>query len=129
MLARVRAVLRRRELGRSTRVTEPRGGGFRFEGWQLDLRTRKLTSPRRNDVPLTKGEYALLVAFLEAPQFALTREQLLQSTRMHEDIFDRSIDVQVLRLRRKLEYDPSAPRIIRTARGVGYIFSATVESF
>ena len=80
-------------------------------------------------VALSKGEYALLLAFLEAPQRPLTREHLLQATRVHEDIFDRSIDVQVLRLRRKLETDPSAPRIIQTERGVGYVFALPVESF
>jgi DNA-binding response OmpR family regulator len=80
-------------------------------------------------VTLTKGEYALLVAFLETPQRTLTREQLLQATRVHEDIFDRSIDVQVLRLRRKLETDSSAPRVIQTERGVGYQFAIPVESY
>ncbi|MEY9596974.1 DNA-binding response OmpR family regulator [Bradyrhizobium japonicum] len=59
----------------------------------------------------------------------LTREHLLQATRFHEDIFDRSVDVQVLRLRRKLEADPSAPRIIQTERGVGYVFTIPVEPF
>ena len=70
-----------------------------------------------------------LLAFLEAPQPPLTREQLLQATRVHEDIFDRSIDVRVGRLRRKLEADPSTPRMILTERGVGYIFAYTVESY
>jgi DNA-binding response OmpR family regulator len=78
-------------------------------------------------VALTKGEYALLIAFLDAPQRPLTREHLLQATRIHEDIFDRSIDVQILRLRRKLERDPSAPRLIQTERGVGYTFTLPVE--
>ncbi len=78
-------------------------------------------------VPLSKSEYALLVAFIEAPQRPLSREQLLQATRIHEDVFDRSVDVQVLRLRRKLEADPSDPRIIRTERGVGYVFTLPVE--
>jgi DNA-binding response OmpR family regulator len=82
-----------------------------------------------NPVPLTKSEYALLLAFLEAPQRTLSREHLLQATRIHEDIFDRSIDVQVLRLRRKLEPNPSAPRIIKTERGLGYVFSAPVQAF
>jgi DNA-binding response OmpR family regulator len=59
----------------------------------------------------------------------LSREHLLQATRVHEDIFDRSIDVQVLRLRRKLEPNPSAPKIIKTERGLGYVFSLTVEPF
>jgi len=78
-------------------------------------------------IALSKGEYALLLAFLEAPQRPLSREHLLQATRIHEDIFDRSIDVQVLRLRRKLETDPSAPRVIQTERGVGYVFALPVQ--
>ena len=78
---------------------------------------------------MTKGEYALLVAFLDAPQRPLSREQLLQATRVHEDVFDRSIDVQTLRLRRKLEHDPSAPQMIQTERGVGYVFARQVERF
>jgi DNA-binding response OmpR family regulator len=88
---------------------------------------RRLTDPKGELVSLTKGEYALLLAFVNAPQRPLSREQLLQATRVHEDVFDRSIDVQILRLRRKLEADPSAPRLIRTERGVGYTFTATVE--
>ena len=102
-------------------------GRCRFGGWQLDRRTRRLTDPNGTLVALTKGEYALLIAFLDAPQRPLTREQLLQATRMHEDIFDRSIDVQILRLRRKLEADPTMPRIIQTERGVGYRFAVPVE--
>jgi DNA-binding response OmpR family regulator len=70
----------------------------------------------------------MLVAFLEAPQRPLSREHLLQATRVHDDdVFDRSIDVQILRLRRKLERDPSAPRVIQTERGVGYVFAVAVE--
>jgi DNA-binding response OmpR family regulator len=73
-----------------------------------------------------KNEYALLLAFLQAPQRPLSREHLLQATRLHEDIFDRSIDVQVLRLRRKLDVHPHAPKMIQTERGVGYIFTPAV---
>ena len=69
----------------------------------------------------------MLTAFLDAPQRPLSREHLLQATRVHEDVFDRSIDVQILRLRRKLEIDPSEPRIIQTERGVGYVFALPVE--
>jgi DNA-binding response OmpR family regulator len=69
----------------------------------------------------------MLLAFLEAPQRRLSREYLLQATRVHEDIFDRSVDVQVLRLRRKLESGSDAPRIIRTERGFGYVFDLPVE--
>ena len=70
-----------------------------------------------------------MLAFLEAPQRPLSREHLLQATRSHEDIFDRIIDVQVSRLRRKLEVDPTAPRVILTERGIGYIFAVPVEPF
>ena len=94
------------------------------------MRTRRLTSPAGAVVPLTAGEFNLLTAFLRSPQQVLSREQLLVSSRMHDqEVFDRSIDVQVLRLRRKLEVDPSAPRVIRTERGIGYIFALPVESF
>jgi DNA-binding response OmpR family regulator len=127
LLARIRAVLRRWETGRLAPHRDLERGSCRFGGWRLDRRTRHLTDPNGKPVRLTKGEYALLIAFLEAPQRPLTREHLLQATRMHEDIFDRSIDVQVLRLRRKLEIEPSAPSVIQTERGVGYVFALPVE--
>ena len=127
LLARVRAVLRRFDIGRVAPARDPERGRFRFSGWQLERKTRRLTNPAGTPVALTKGEYALLVAFLEAPQRPLSREHLLQATRVHEDVFDRSIDVQILRLRRKLEREPSAPRVIQTERGVGYVFAAAVE--
>jgi DNA-binding response OmpR family regulator len=128
LYARFRAVLRRRENGWSlgTRDVE-RGGGYKFGGWRLHRRSRRLIDPQERPVALSKSEYALLLAFLDAPERPLSREYLLQATRIHEDIFDRSIDVQVLRLRRKLEADPKAPRVIRTERGVGYVFAIPVE--
>jgi len=127
LLARIRAVLRRREAGRSASQRDQERGRSRFGGWLLDRRTRRLTDPDGAPVTLTKGEYALLTAFLDAPQRPLTREYLLQATRIHEDVFDRSIDVQVLRLRRKLEANASSPNIIQTERGVGYVFALPVE--
>ncbi len=127
LLARMRAVLRRQEAGRLAPQRDPERGRSRFGGWLLDRRTRRLTGSDGAPVALTKSEYALLVAFLDAPQRPLSREYLLQATRVHEDVFDRSIDVQVLRLRRKLETDPSAPGIILTERGVGYVFALPVE--
>ena len=127
LLARVRAVLRRFDVGRTAPTRDPERGRFRFSGWQLERRIRQLTDPAGAPVALTKGEYAMLLAFLEAPQRPLSREHLLQATRVHEDVFDRSIDVQILRLRRKLERDPSAPSVIRTERGVGYVFAVPVE--
>lgn len=128
LLARVRAILRRHELKR-TRSRKLQRSGFRFGRWQLERESRRLTTQDGSLVALTKSELSLLVAFLECPQRPLTREQLLQATRVHEDVFDRSIDVQVLRLRRKLETDASSPRIIRTERGVGYVFALPVETF
>jgi DNA-binding response OmpR family regulator len=127
LLARVRAVLRRFDTGRAAPAKDPAGNRYRFCGWQLDCKIRRLSDPDGAPVSLTKGEYALLLAFLDAPQRPLSREHLLNATRLHEDIFDRSIDVQILRLRRKLERDPSAPRVIQTERGVGYVFAAAVE--
>jgi two-component system, OmpR family, response regulator len=127
LLARIRAIMRRHQGVRSGSQRETERGRYRFGGWLLDRRLRTLTDSAGTQVPLTKGEYALLVAFLEAPQRPLTREYLLQATRMHEDVFDRSIDVQVLRLRRKLEGEPSMPRVIQTERGIGYTFALQVE--
>jgi DNA-binding response OmpR family regulator len=127
LYARFRAVLRRRESGRSWRRRDVNQGEYKFGGWRLDRRRRRLVDPQKRPVSLSKSEYALLLAFLDAPERPLSREYLLQATRLHEDIFDRSIDVQVLRLRRKLEADPKAPRVIRTERGVGYVFAIPVE--
>ena len=129
LLARARAILRRRGMTSVARTRDSEGGGYRFGGWRLERRRRKLVAPNETQVSLSKGEYALLVAFLESPQRPLTREHLLQTTRVHADIFDRSIDVQVLRLRRKLEIGPSAPRVIQTERGIGYVFALPVERF
>jgi DNA-binding response OmpR family regulator len=127
LLARIRAVLRRRKSGRIGPQYPGERGCYRFDDWRLDRRTRRLTAPNGDPVALTKGEYTLLTAFLEAPQRPLSREYLLQATRVHEDVFDRSVDVQILRLRRRLEHDSSRPGIIRTARGLGYTFAARVE--
>jgi two-component system, OmpR family, response regulator len=128
LLARIRAVLRRREAGQAAAQRDAEKGRVRFGSWQVDRRHRRLTNSCGEPIALTKGEYALLIAFLDAPQRPLSREHLLQATRIHEDVFDRSIDVQVLRLRRKLESDPAAPSIIQTERGVGYVFALPVEA-
>jgi DNA-binding response OmpR family regulator len=127
LLARIRAVLRRRPLRAGVRRSAPQRDRYRFGVWQLDRRTKRVTGPNGSPIALTKSEYNLLVAFLDAPQRPLTREHLLQATRIHGDIFDRSIDVQVLRLRRKLETHSDTPRIITTKRGVGYVFALSVE--
>ena len=127
LLARVHAVLRQLDAGLVAPPSDAERRQFRFCGWQLDTTTRRLTDPAGDPVLLTKGEHILLVVFLNAPQRPLSRAYLLQATHLHEDVSDRSIDVQVLRLRRKLEAGPGAPRIIRTERGVGYRFAMPVE--
>jgi DNA-binding response OmpR family regulator len=102
---------------------------YRFGGWELNIGLRKLRSPKGETVELTKGEFSLLAAFLSAPQRILAREQLLDLSRLHNaEVYDRSIDVQILRLRRKIEADPAHPRFIVTERGVGYVFSSPVET-
>jgi DNA-binding response OmpR family regulator len=127
LLARIRTVLRRQEAWQASQRNGGTFSTYHFDGWQLATRTRRLTDPEGETVMLTKGEYALLLAFVSAPQRPLSREHLLQATRVHEDVFDRSIDVQILRLRRKLEADPSRPRIILTERGIGYVFALPVR--
>jgi DNA-binding response OmpR family regulator len=128
LLARVRAVLRRWEAGARRVEQVDKRTRYRFAGWELSLKTRRLTSPHGQSTPLTAGEFNLLTAFLRAPQHVLSREQLLAASRVHdEEVFDRSIDVQILRLRRKLEPDPSNPTLLKTERGAGYVFSAPVE--
>jgi DNA-binding response OmpR family regulator len=124
LLARIRTILRR------TRGSEGRAAqALRFDGWQLDMRSRRLTSDEGERVELTHAEFALLAAFLGAPERILSREQLLELSRgTDENVFDRSIDVQILRLRRKLESDPSRPKLIRTERGAGYFFNAKVKT-
>ena len=129
LLARARAILRRRGMASGARTGGSERGGYRFGGWRLERRSRRLMAPNGAPIPLSKSEYALLVAFLEAPQRPLSREHLLQATRVHQDIFDRSVDVQVARLRGKLEIDPSQLRMIQTERGIGYVFSPPVERF
>ena len=126
LLARIRAVLRRTEIRNTLHDRNENKTLYRFDEWVLNLRTHKLSAPNGTPVELTHGEFSLLAAFLRSPQRVLSREQLLALTRMHEDIFDRSVDAQILRLRRKLEADPSQPTLIRTERGSGYIFTAAV---
>ncbi len=100
---------------------------YRFAGWEFDVRTRKLSSPAGSVVELTNAEFGLLTAFLIASQRILSRDQLLELSKgYNDDVFDRSIDVQILRLRRKIEADPSRPELIKTERGAGYLFAAPV---
>lgn len=124
VLARMRAVWRRTDAVRSpvTRGRHPRA--YRFDGWDLNLNTRRLRRPDGRDVSLSPSQFNLMVLFLGAPGKIVTREQLIERTRAFDDVFDRSIDVQMLRLRRKIEADPKQPALLRTERGVGYYFDA-----
>ncbi|MBC2656077.1 response regulator [Pseudomonas sp. MSSRFD41] len=126
LLARVRAVLRRSGESRPLAGEVPRPL-IRFADWQLDLTRRELRSPDQVMIPLSAGEFDLLLVFVEHPQRILTREQLLDLARgQAHDAFDRSIDVQVSRLRRKLEFDTKRPAMIRTVRNGGYLFTPSV---
>jgi two-component system, OmpR family, response regulator len=125
--ARIRAILRRSQGPRLASRREQGRDRFRFDGWEFDQHTGRLTSSSGAQVVLTKREYALLTAFLDAPLRPLSRENLLQATRVSEDSFDRSVDVQVLRLRRKLTRDADLPNPIQTVRGIGYVFAIPVE--
>ncbi len=126
LLAGARAILRRQQAGRQA-AAPPLRGGYRFAGWELQHRRRVLKNPAGETVRLTRKEFALLVALLDAPGRPLSRAHLVRATSTHEDVYDRSIDVQVLRLRRKIEADPRAPRLIRAERGIGYVLDAAVE--
>jgi len=128
LLARVRAVLRRAEAQQRQAQKQEKHTRYRFAGWELNLRTRQLISPTGTATALTAGEFNLLGALLRSPQHVLSREQLLAASRVHdEEVLDRSVDIQILRLRRKLEANPSEPQLIRTERGAGYILAASVE--
>jgi two-component system OmpR family response regulator len=130
LLARIKAVLRRvQENGDSYIVKSPEGPiKYQFSDWELDKNTRRLVSPEDMEVTLSAGEYDLLIAFLTHPQRVLNRDQLLDMAKNRAGIpFDRSIDVQVSRLRQKLEIDPKNPEMIKTVRGGGYMLTAEVK--
>jgi two-component system OmpR family response regulator len=130
LLARVRALLRRADYMKASAAPQRNGNRIlRFAGWKLDLGRRRLEAPDGLLVGLTSGEFEMLVAFVEHPQRVLSRDQLLDLTRGRDSSpFDRSIDVQVSRLRRKIEADPKTPSMIVTVRGDGYEFTQAVES-
>jgi two-component system OmpR family response regulator len=126
LLARVKAVLRRAEQRPAAGPVEG-GAVLEFAGWTLDLDRRELQRPDGVMVPLSGGEYELLAAFATHPGRVLSRDQLLDLARGREaQPFDRSIDVQVSRLRRKIEADPQEPALIKTVRNGGYTFTPSV---
>ena len=126
LVARVRALLRRAAPADSQ--PDPRSRRLAFAGWVLDTARRELTSPEGVAVDLSGAEYDLLMAFLEHPQRILSRDQLLEvaKRRVGTDPFDRTVDVQVSRLRRKIEPDDDSPPLIKTVRGAGYVLVADV---
>ena len=127
LVARVRVALRRRVAAGPVRGG-PLTATLRFAGWSFDTRARSLTAPGGALVELTSGEFELLLAFVEHPNRVLTRDQLLDLARGRAAIaFDRAMDVQVMRLRRKIEADPATPVLIKTVRNGGYVFTAEVE--
>ncbi|SDV47127.1 response regulator transcription factor [Chitinasiproducens palmae] len=131
VLARVRSVLRRMALthkpdtGPLRQDKLPRA--YRFGGWTLNLNTRRLTSSDDRKVPLTNSEFNVLVVLLAAHQRVVSREHMIERTRAFDDVYDRAIDVQILRLRRKIEDDARAPRLLCTERGAGYFLNADIE--
>jgi two-component system, OmpR family, response regulator len=128
LLARIRTVLRRTKGSAVTQARERQVRAYRFADFELNLRTRRLKQLDGRVIDLTNGEFNLLAALLGAPQRILTRDQLLEASRVYDnEVYDRSIDVQVARLRRKIEVDPSHPQLVVTERGVGYTFNCAVE--
>ncbi|HZP85317.1 MAG TPA: response regulator [Burkholderiales bacterium] len=131
LLARVRALLRRAQTATTNESAVSKSNqarAYRFANWELNLGLRRLKSPDGRVLGLSNGEFSLLSAFLRAPQRILSREQLLELSRLHNDeVYDRSIDVQILRLRRKIEADPAHPALIVTERGAGYVLNTPVE--
>jgi two-component system OmpR family response regulator len=129
LLARVRAVLRRYQVQATLPERDSARRAFRFAGWELNLRTRRLSSPAGASVELSNGEFSLLGALCRAPQRVLTRDQLLSMSRLHEgEVYDRTIDVQIRRLRLKIEADAANPMLIVTERGAGYRLACDVET-
>ncbi|MEK1900953.1 MAG: response regulator [Rhizobium sp.] len=125
LLARLRTILRRRTSSDATRsIANGEDETLAFEGWRLDVSRRRLTSPQGDDVALTTGEFDMLLVFVRNPGRVLSRETLMDLTRNRNlEAFDRAIDAQIVRLRKKIEDDPKSPDLIQSVRGVGYVFT------
>jgi DNA-binding response OmpR family regulator len=129
LLARIRAVMRRYRTFESPPDANHAVRAYHFAGWTLNVPLHRLESPAGERVPISNGEFGLLVAFLSRPERILSRDQLLELSRLRSsEVYDRSIDVQILRLRRKIEANPARPELIRTERGLGYRFGASVAT-
>jgi two-component system OmpR family response regulator len=128
LVARIKAVLRRSQETISKGDSEQKPKNYHFDRWGLDTSARALLRDDGVTVPLSTGEYDLLIALVERPQRVLNRDQLLDLARGRSATgLDRSIDTQVSRLRKKLERDPADPQIIKTVWGGGYIFTPAVS--
>jgi DNA-binding response OmpR family regulator len=128
LLARIRALLRRARAQETVADGLQKIRAYRFAGFELNVRLRRLAAPGGANVPLTNSEFNLLAAFLASPQRVLSRDQLLGLSRLHNDeVYDRSVDVQVGRLRKKIRPRADSAELIRTERGAGYVFTAPVE--
>ncbi|MAZ39354.1 MAG: two-component system response regulator [Legionellales bacterium] len=130
LVARIKAVLRRTAETKNSHKEEMHIDTeiYTFVNWKLDTATRVLMSPDDLEISITAGEYTLLMTFLERPKRVLSRDQLLEITHNRQaGPFDRSIDIQVSRLRQKIEDDPKNPKLITTVRGGGYMFTAPVK--
>lgn len=127
VVARAKAVLRRSGALGLAQHALTEASGWQFNGWRLDEQRCTLFNPQRQEVVLTQGEYALLLAMIRHARKVLTRDQLLELTHGETlEVFDRTIDVLIMRLRRKIETNPHQPNLIRTIRRLGYVFSADV---
>lgn len=125
--ARLKSILRRRQPA-APRVEATEEKLLCFEGWTLNLSRRQLLSAGGTEVELTTGEFDMLSALVQHPGRVLTRDFLMDQTRGRQlDAFDRTIDAQIVRLRRKIEVDVKHPQLIKAVRGVGYVFAAPVE--
>ncbi|WP_019250390.1 winged helix-turn-helix domain-containing protein, partial [Yersinia pestis] len=101
--------------------------GLQFNGWRLNTDRCQLMNPQQQQIDLTQGEYGLLLSLMQNARKVLSREKLLELTHRESlDVFDRTIDVLIMRLRRKIEVNPHQPTLIRTIRGVGYVFAADI---
>jgi DNA-binding response OmpR family regulator len=128
LLARIRTVLRRTHAGQEVHGA-PVCRAYRIPGWELNLRTRRLTGADGAQVALSNGEFNLLAALLATNNRVVTRDQLIEMSRRYDnEVYDRAVDVQILRLRRKLERNPAEPQIIVTERGAGYRIAVPVEA-
>ncbi|AMX07143.1 histidine kinase [Enterobacter asburiae] len=123
----MKAVLRRTGVLAAEAPAAP-VAGIAFNGWTLDTTRCELSDPQRNPVPLTQGEYGLLLALTQNARRVLSRDRLLELTHSESaDVFDRTIDVLIMRLRRKIEANPHQPALIKTIRGLGYVFATDVS--